>query len=217
MAEDGSFAAIVTNLLTMFERDTVTRDLTPIDLGPYPVGVPSLSPEGDRVTYLVEEEPFKFESAKRLGVGQWTPDGNVPYGYGVGQPSALRYGPRRMFVSSDGGLIAQEYEDDAGWVAFGTTYAPGALLDGAAGVGSLSLMPDGLTLIFEVGAPPELAGIYFVRRPSLDAQFAAAPFNSGTVLSGSGHARAHLSDDCKQLFVLDTVAGERILRRYDLQ
>src|SRR5438874_833032 len=89
MPEDRSFAFVVSSGIPA-ERDTATGKLTPVDLGPYSVSTPMMSPEGDVLYFELQVEPFQLSTAERTGTGKYQPDGRAPPGMGFGLPTALR-------------------------------------------------------------------------------------------------------------------------------
>ena len=65
-------------------------------------------------------------------------------------------------------------------------------------------------------SPTETPMVAFLRRPNIDDRFVPTADNAGVLLTGF-HRSAHLSDDCKHLYVDDQDAGVGggEFRRYD--
>lgn len=207
-AEDFSFDwddtfAVIQNVGAMYELESRTKTITPIELGPYNNYGLSLTPEGDALFYTIGIEPPELKGALRGGAAEWRLDAGTPRGTFAGTPSADVFGPRRVMVKMRGGDTAvQEYEDVSGvWTTVGMPRAMSATAQRAP-----NLTPNGLTMVYpgfsEVGEP----AVYVAQRASMTAAF-GEPM---AILDGN-FVNAQLVGECSRLYVSDGT----ILRRYD--
>ncbi|MBV8762574.1 MAG: hypothetical protein JO257_35140 [Deltaproteobacteria bacterium] len=185
----------------LFERDASFANPQMIDLGPYLIATPSVTPEGDELFYTPSIEPMMLHTAHRIAPDQWIDMHDAPPGAMAGRPSA---GPmRRVFVDANGvGLGWQEYKQTAsGWTAVGAPVDATALFGADHGGSQLGLSDDGLLLLFTASAPGDFTLRYAVRT-SLD-----EPFQTSTLLLDGVHRDASLSEDCT---TLTTIEGQNV-------
>lgn len=198
---DQTFAVIIQEGAS-FELPLPTGTPVPIDLGIYPSGALSLTPEGNALFYTADIEPPLLQGALRKTEGSWQIAATVPRGTFAGTPSADVFGPRHLLVqlrTGDGAI--QEYVDaDGHWVTVGD---PHPLVTES----PPNLTPNGLTAVFAKVADDQVTReIYEMSRATTAAWFGEpVKIFAGT----AGHPQ--LLGQCRQLYTLD----EGQVRRYD--
>ncbi len=181
------------------------REPTPLPLEPmYPMLSIALDPEHAYMLFTAAIEPATIFAARRTGENQWEFEPGVPPGEIAGIPTlALTGDPVRVVVRR--AIVRDEFQEYER-AGDGTWHAVGDVFHLAARAGA-NLSSDGLVLVYDGDeAGP---GVYVRLRGSR-----AEGFRDFTRILAGPHHSPQLSDDCRELLVLDDGDGAPALTRY---